>query len=29
MDYIITIEDITKTYKTKKRDVEVLKYIDL
>ncbi len=29
MDYIITIEDITKTYKTKKRDVEVLKNIDL
>lgn len=29
MDYIITIEDITKTYKTKKRDVEVLKKIDL
>lgn len=29
MDYIITIEDITKTYKTKKRDVEVLKCIDL
>lgn len=24
MDYIITIEDITKTYKTKKRDIEVL-----
>lgn len=29
MDYIITIKDITKTYKTKKRDVEVLKNIDL
>lgn len=29
MDHIITIEDITKTYKTKKRDVEVLKNIDL
>lgn len=29
MDYIITIEDITKTYKTKKRDIEVLKNIDL
>lgn len=29
MDYIITIEDITKTYKTKKREVEVLKNIDL
>lgn len=29
MDYIITIEDITKTYKTKKRDVEVLKNINL
>lgn len=29
MDYIITIEDITKTYKTKKRVVEVLKNIDL
>ena len=29
MDYIITIEDITKTYKNKKRDVEVLKNIDL
>lgn len=29
MDYIITIEDITKIYKTKKRDVEVLKNIDL
>ena len=29
MYYIITIEDITKTYKTKKRDVEVLKNIDL
>lgn len=29
MDYNITIEDITKTYKTKKRDVEVLKNIDL
>ena len=29
MDYIRTIEDITKTYKTKKRDVEVLKNIDL
>lgn len=29
MDYIITIEDITKTYKTKKRDVEVLKNIDV
>lgn len=29
MDYIITIEDITKTYKTKKRNVEVLKNIDL
>lgn len=24
MDYIITIEDITKTYKTKKRNIEVL-----
>lgn len=29
MDYIITIKDITKTYKNKKRDVEVLKNIDL
>lgn len=29
MDYIITIKDITKTYKTKKREVEVLKNIDL
>ena len=29
MDYIITIKDITKTYKTKKRDVEVLKNINL
>lgn len=29
MDYIITIKDITKTYKNKKRDVEVLKKIDL
>lgn len=29
MDYIITIKDVTKTYKTKKRDVEVLKNIDL
>lgn len=29
MDYIITIKDITKTYKTKKRNVEVLKNIDL
>lgn len=29
MDYIITIKDITKTYKTKKKDVEVLKNIDL
>lgn len=29
MDYIITIEDITKTYKTKKRDIEVLTGVNI
>lgn len=29
MDYIITIEDITKTYKTKKRDIEVLMGVNI
>lgn len=29
MDYIITIEDVTKTYKTKKRDIEVLTGVNI